>query len=117
MKNGADPMIFPLPATVLEYLILGFLENQDSYGYEICQNIKQVQNINEPKLYPILKKLMEAGYIGTYEKNIGGRRRKYYFLQPEGAAMLTAMKKDWMDYVQGINQIVSPVSSTETERN
>lgn len=110
-------MIFPLPATLLEYLILGFLENQDSYGYEICQNIKQVQTINEPKLYPILKKLMEEGYISSYEKSIGGRRRKYYVLQPEGAAYLKAMKKDWKDYVSGINRIVLSDQKDETERN
>ena len=41
-------MRFPLPAPMLEFLILACLEKQDSYGYEICQTIKTIQNIKEP---------------------------------------------------------------------
>lgn len=110
-------MIFPIPAQLMEYLILGYLEKQDSYGYEICQSIKHIQNIGEPKMYPILKKLLEEGSISCYEIRLGRRRRKYYSLLPAGAEYLAQMKKDWAEYVAGVNEIVPLEPQEEPERS
>lgn len=48
-------MYFPTSATVIEFLILAIVDKDDSYGYAISQTIKQIANIKESTLYPILK--------------------------------------------------------------
>lgn len=106
-------MQFPLPAPMLEFLILGYLEKRDSYGYEICQSIKQVQAIKEPVLYPILKKLQKEGFISSYEQSIQSRRRKYYSLQPEGRQRLEDMRSDWQQYKAGIDAITEKEQKEE----
>lgn len=100
-------MRFPLPAPLLEFLILAILDQQDSYGYEICQQIKTIQMIKEPVLYPILKKLQQEGLIESYEKIISNRRRKYYTLTQDGSEELNAMRHDWKQYAEGIERITN----------
>ncbi len=99
-------MEFPLPSLMLEFLILGFLEKKDSYGYEISQTIKSVQEIREPVLYPILKKLQKEESISSYEEIHHGRRRKYYSLTPAGRKRLESLRADWELYKKGIDRIV-----------
>lgn len=99
-------MEFPLPAVMLEFLILGFLEKKDSYGYEICQVIKNVQEIREPVLYPILKNLQKQNLIESYEEVHNGRRRKYYSLSQLGNKRLSLLRKDWNQYQRRITEIV-----------
>ena len=108
-------MRFPLPAPMLEFLILACLEKQDSYGYKICQTIKTIQNIKEPVLYPILKKLQSEKQIDSYEKTIRNRRRKYYTLTLQGREELTAMRKDWKQYETKIDAIVQTKGETNVE--
>ncbi len=100
-------MRFPLPAPLLEFLILAILDQQDSYGYEICQQIKTIQMIKEPVLYPILKKLQQEGLIESYEKIISNRRRKYYLLTVSGKKELEMMRRDWDTYAHGIARITN----------
>ena len=49
-------MYFPTSSTLIEFLILVIIDREDSYGYDISQNIKIAANIKESTLYPILKK-------------------------------------------------------------
>lgn len=98
-------MEFPLPAFLLEFLILGILEQKDSYGYEICQTIKQIQQIREPVLYPILKNLQQQDLIESYEEIHNGRRRKYYRLTLAGRKRLAHLRDDWSVYSAGISAV------------
>lgn len=98
-------MRFPLPASLLEFLILAIVNDHDAYGYEICQQIKEIQMIKEPVLYPILKKLQKENMIDSYEKIINNRRRKYYTLTEIGKKELEEMKEDWKAYSEGIDRI------------
>lgn len=98
-------MEFPLPAAILEFMILGQLENEDSYGYQLCQHIKAVQNIKEPVLYPILKRLEKEEWIESYQKVINSRLRKYYRLSEKGRNRLSLLRSDWMDYTRAISRL------------
>ena len=49
-------MYIPTSSTLIEFLILVIIDREDSYGYDISQNIKIAANIKESTLYPILKK-------------------------------------------------------------
>ena len=56
LKAKEHTMYFPTSSTLIEFLILVIIDREDSYGYDISQNIKIAANIKESTLYPILKK-------------------------------------------------------------
>lgn len=81
-------------------LILAILKQQDSYGYEIIKQIREVSNDElvwtEGMLYPVLHRLEKNGFIESYwEKSSAGRRRKYYRLKEAGKLELEEHKKQW----------------------
>lgn len=99
-------MYFPTSATVIEFLILAIVDKDDSYGYVISQTIKQIANIKESTLYPILKKLEKAGYLTTYQQGYQGRKRKYYAITTAGKEQLTFLKKEWQQYKEKVDEII-----------
>lgn len=99
-------MYFPVSATLIEFLILSIVKEQDSYGYDISQNIKLVANIKESTLYPILKKLDKAEYLRTYSQEHQGRRRKYYQLTTEGQTQLAFLEEEWENYKANLDAII-----------
>ena len=73
----------------VELLILHLLSQQDYYGYEISTLIREQTdgylNIPVGSLYPALYKLIDAGYISDYKKQVGRRQvNVYYHLEDSG---------------------------------
>ena len=93
-------MYFPTSSALIEFLILAVLEQDDSYGYEISQTIK------ESTLYPILKKLEGNSFLTTYSREFQGRMRKYYSLTNGGIEQLVTLKDEWALYTDTINGII-----------
>lgn len=99
-------MYFPVSATLIEFLILSIVKDQNSYGYDISQTIKLVANIKESTLYPILKKLEKAGFLKTYSQEHQGRQRKYYQLTTEGHTQLAFLDGEWQSYKANLDAII-----------
>lgn len=59
-------MYYPVPSPVIEFLVLGMVGQKASYGYDICQQLRQLTPIKESTLYPILKKMELNGWLSTY---------------------------------------------------
>lgn len=63
-------------------------ECESMYGYEICQQVKEITKggvqITEGALYPALHKMESEGIISSTTKKINGRTRKYYLLTEDG---------------------------------
>lgn len=89
-------MHFPVSSVLIEFLILAIIDRKHSYGYEISQTIKLVATIKESTLYPILKKMVEAGFVTTYQEEHQGRQRKYYAMTDLGREQLSYLKKEWV---------------------
>ena len=104
--KGVTAIHFPVPAVLIEFLIMAILESNDSYGYEICQTIKLISNIKESALYPILKRLEQNDFLTTYFREYQGRMRKYYSLTQLGHEELVRLKDDWDTYTNTINVII-----------
>lgn len=85
---------------LLEYCVLAFLLQQDSYGYEIVKNISPIIHISESTLYPILKRLEKQQLVETYKEEFNGRLRKYYRITAKGRQNLKIFYK-------GKKQVVS----------
>ena len=84
-------MYFPVSALLIEYMILTVVESRDSYGYEISQTVKKLQN---------------AGYLTTYSQEYQGRKRKYYSITKEGKAQIAYLSNEWKIYKDTVDGII-----------
>lgn len=92
-------------------LLLRLLSEKDMYGYEMieCLRLKS-QNVFELKagtLYPLLHGLEEKNCLTSYDKEAGGKTRKYYSITREGRRALEQKRKDWESYVQAVSGVLA----------
>jgi len=95
-------------------IILSILSKNESYGYEIIRNVKEISNgkieYGDGTLYPVLHKLEKKELITSYWKVAdSGRKRKYYKISDKGKQELLSEKENWTV----INQIISKLWKTE----
>lgn len=95
-------------------IILSILKKNESYGYEIIQNIKEISGgkieYGEGTLYPVLHKLEKKGLIkSSWKIAESGRKRKYYNISTEGEKELKTEKENW----NTINQIITRIWKIE----
>jgi PadR family transcriptional regulator PadR len=81
----------------LDTAILAALVREDSYGYKIVQDVRNVVEISESTLYPILRRLEGAGCLATYSTQHGGRLRKYYRITPAGKRKIRTFLEDFKE--------------------
>jgi len=94
-------------------LLLSLLSEAPMYGYQIIETVRQrtggTYTLKEGALYPALHKLEAAEFITSYwETQQNGRERRYYAIQPAGAAFLKAKKKEWNQFVDMVEAFVGP---------
>lgn len=92
-------------------IILRFLCEADSYGYQINKKIQQItQNqyeLKEATLYSAFRRLEEAGYILSYwgdEKS--GARRRYYAITDLGKKAYQKNLQDWQSSKAMIESLI-----------
>ena len=105
-------MGFKIESALLEACVLSVLSKGDTYGYVLTQSMKQVLDISESTLYPVLRRLQKNEYLRTYDQPYQGRNRRYYSVTDKGKEQLEIYKKEWKDYKE---QIDSLLSGGETE--
>ena len=97
---------------VLDMLVLKLLEENEKYGYQIIQELKEKSNdrflLKEGTLYPILYRLEDDNYIESRWSEPQGKRvpRKYYILTENGRTALREIKVLWMDITQNVFKIM-----------
>ena len=82
---------------LLEILVLAAIKNDDSYGYKIIKDIKPYLSISESTLYPILKRLEEAGCLTVRSEEYNGRLRKYYSITKNGKQRIEDFENEWKE--------------------
>ena len=82
---------------LLELMVLASLKYEDSYGYDIKQNINDVMEISESTLYPILRRLDKQGSLETYQTIYNSRVRKYYKITREGIEKLKQSESNFRE--------------------
>lgn len=93
-------------------LLLHLLQEDDLYGYQLSQLVKQRSNgiltIPEGSMYPTLYRLLEKGCITDYKKQVGKRlTRVYYHLEPEGKKYLTELLNNYYTINEGIQLLLN----------
>ncbi len=92
-------------------LILGLLKQSDMYGYELTHELQTqtegVYSLLEGSLYPVLYKMVDAGYISD-RKELVGRRMTwvYYHLEPTGEQHFEELLAEYRTTVNAVGNIV-----------
>lgn len=99
-------MTYQLTAPLLDACVLGIVNNEDSYGYTLTQRMRQVVDISESTLYPVLRRLQKSGHLRTYDEPFGGRNRRYYAITDEGKSLLEHYASEWEIYKGKIDDLL-----------
>ncbi len=96
---------------VPELLILRLLQQQEMYGYEIVQAIRErtgsVVAIGEGVVYPVLHGLEQDGALKSRRKSVNGRSRIYYSLTKRGARRLSDLAEDWSKLTVAVRMVLA----------
>lgn len=84
-----------------DIIILYFLLENESYGYEIGRNIKERSEekyiIKETTLYSAFTRLEKNGFIiSFFGEETNGKRRTYYRITENGKAYYSEKCKEWL---------------------
>jgi DNA-binding PadR family transcriptional regulator len=87
------------------------LLEQESYGYEISKNIRQLSEekyvMKETTLYSAFTRLEKNGYIVSFYRNeTFGKRRTYYRITPEGRAYYEEKCIEWRLTQEVVNKFI-----------
>lgn len=83
---------------LLEYCVLTVLRRGESYGYEIVQALKEIEElaVSESTVYPILNRLRDEKYLKVRDvSSASGPPRRYFALTALGRVRLVEMDSYW----------------------
>ncbi|HUV96227.1 MAG TPA: PadR family transcriptional regulator [Acidobacteriaceae bacterium] len=96
---------------VPELLILRLLQQEEMYGYEIVQAIRErtdtVIAIGEGVVYPVLHGLEQDGALRSRRKTVNGRSRIYYSVTATGSRRLADLSQTWNNLATAIQTILT----------
>ena len=104
-------MIFNTGAALLDAIVLAVVskEKEGTYGYKITQDVRQVIEISESTLYPVLRRLQKDDCLEVYDLAFDGRNRRYYKITDKGMIQLRFYLDEWVSYCKKINNIFGGV--------
>lgn len=104
----------------LAMLVLHLLYERPSYGYELCERVRErsegTLTFEDGAVYPLLHTLERDGLAEGYweaeesEESASsvrkGPRRRYYRLTPRGVEALRAALQEWSTFSTAVERIV-----------
>lgn len=100
-------MTFNTGAALLDAIVLAVVSKdaEGTYGYKITQDVRQILDVSESTLYPVLRRLQKDECLEVYDMEYAGRNRRYYKLTEKGEAQLRLYKVEWKNYASKINTL------------
>ncbi|MES2219908.1 MAG: PadR family transcriptional regulator [Acidobacteriota bacterium] len=96
---------------VPELLILQLLQQEEMYGYEIVQAIRERTDaaiaIGEGVVYPVLHGLEQDGALRSRRKTVNGRSRIYYSVTAAGSRRLAHLSQTWKNLTTAIQTVLT----------
>lgn len=108
-------MVFNTGAALLDAIVLAVVskEPEGTYGYKITQEVRQVIELSESTLYPVLRRLQKDDCLAVYDMECAGRNRRYYKVTEKGMAQLTLYEEEWNKYSAKITGMFEEVLNNE----
>ncbi len=90
------------------------------YGYQIIAELEARSDhtftLKEGTLYPILHGMEKDGAVKSYTREApSGRTRKYYHITRKGLRLLEEQKREWTEFSEKVNAILSALAPAEGE--
>lgn len=98
--------MFQISSEILDACILSLLVKEDAYGYKLTHEVKNVINVSESTLYPVLRRLEKDNFLEVYDKAYSGRNRRYYKITGKGKEKLKEYKEEWLKLSKNINKLI-----------
>lgn len=90
---------------VLEMVVLIAIEPKDKYGYQLVSEVREIIDVNEGTIYPILKRLTVDNYLSTYlVESREGPIRKYYTITSKGLEYLAILTSEWLEFSTSVSK-------------
>ena len=92
----------------LTFIVLNVLKNNEFYGYEFIEEIKNLTKIEiaEGTFYPLMNRLKKEELVTSkWVEQESGIPRKYYSLTETGEKTLSKMQSYWKDLAKSIEKI------------
>lgn len=94
-----------------DLMILSLLLEEDSYGYEISRQIREISNekyvMKETTLYSAFTRLEKIGYITSYfGTETNGKRRTYYRITESGKEFYREKCQEWQLVKEVVDQFI-----------
>ena len=101
-------MTFTTGTEVLDAIVLAIVarEQEGTYGYKITQDVRNVIDVSESALYPVLRRLQTNNLLETYDQAFSGRNRRYYKITSQGMIQLDSYRRDWIENRSKMNSIM-----------
>ena len=99
-------MTFTAGSALLDAVVLSVVSLEGTYGYKITQDVRQVMDVSESTLYPVLRRLQKDGLLETYDMEFQGRNRRYYKITSNGMILLDKYRSEWVSYKNNIDKIL-----------
>lgn len=94
---------------VLDLAVLAVVDDEDGYGYDVVRRLRAagIAEVGDASVYGTLRRLYAAGALTSYVvPSEEGPHRKYYGINAQGRAMLTAQRKDWDEFAGAMGRLV-----------
>jgi PadR family transcriptional regulator PadR len=114
MSDDLNAWTIEIRRGVVELCVLAVLREQEGYGYEIIERLRQQANmeLTESTIYPLLARLSKNGLLSTrVTKSPHGPQRQYYRLSAAGKQRLTQMIGHWDLLTQSVSKLLKGESS------
>jgi DNA-binding PadR family transcriptional regulator len=97
--------------TVFPVLLLHLIKEQPDHGYGLMQRIESICGdlvaVNTNKIYPLLRRLEERGFVSATWDHPTKRSRRVYSITAEGEDRLRRIKGSMLPYLESIERAVS----------
>jgi len=92
-------------------MVLKLLEQEDMYGYQMIETLRERSehsfDLKAGTLYPLLHSLEEKELIRSYEKDEGAARpRRYYHLERKGQHLLREKEVEWATFTTAVDRVL-----------
>jgi PadR family transcriptional regulator, regulatory protein PadR len=96
--------------TVFPVLLLHLIAVQPDHGYGLMQRIEEICGdlvaVNTNKIYPLLRRLEERGFVSATWDHPTKRARRIYAITAEGEGRLERIKTTMLPYLDSIERAV-----------
>ena len=96
--------------TIFPVLILHLIHDQPDHGYGLMQRIDAICGdlvaVNTNKIYPLLRRLEERGFVTATWDHPTKRSRRIYSITPNGEERLRRIKGAMLPYLESIERAV-----------